>query len=129
MAYVRLDRQAKNRLTNKTEYDANSDFRHNQHIYSTYLGYTLKVDKLGIKAGARAEGTSLNAHFAYEPDMDFSTSYFNVVPNLTLSYQINMAQQIRVGYNMRIRRPSIWNLNPYVNTTDSDMPQSVLENH
>lgn len=45
------------------EYDANSDFRHNQHIYSAYLGYTLKVDKLGIKAGARAEGTSLNAHF------------------------------------------------------------------
>ena len=102
------------------EYDANSDFRHNQHIYSAYLGYTLKVDKLGIKAGARAEGTSLNAHFAYEPDMDFSTSYFNVVPNLTLSYQIDMAQQIRVGYNMRIRRPSIRNLNPYVNTTDPE---------
>ena len=52
--------------------------------------------------------------------MDFSTSYFNVVPNLTLSYQIDMAQQIRVGYNMRIRRPSIWNLNPYVNTTDPE---------
>lgn len=115
-------RQYYNDSTNvwDAEYDANSDFRHNQHIYSAYLGYTVKVDKLGIKAGARAEGTSLNAHFAYEPDMDFSTSYFNVVPNLTLSYQINMAQQIRIGYNMRIRRPSIWNLNPYVNTTDPE---------
>lgn len=115
-------RQYYNDSTNvwDAEYDANSDFRHNQHIYSAYLGYTVKVDKLGIKAGARAEGASLNAHFAYEPDMDFSTSYFNVVPNLTLSYQINMAQQIRIGYNMRIRRPSIWNLNPYVNTTDPE---------
>lgn len=103
-----------------TEYDANSDFRHTQHIYSAYLGYTLKIDKLGFKAGARAEGTSLKARFAYEPDMDFSTSYFNVVPNVTMSYQIDMAQQIRVGYNMRIRRPSIWNLNPYVNTTDPE---------
>ena len=31
-----------------------------------------------------------------------------------------MAQQIRVGYNMRIRRPGIWFLNPYVNNTDPE---------
>ena len=102
------------------EYDANSDFQHNQHIYSAYLGYTVNIGKLGIKAGARAEGTSLNANFAYAPEMNFSTNYFNVVPNLTLSYKIDMAQQIRVGYNMRIRRPNIWNLNPYVDTTDPE---------
>ena len=100
--------------------NANSDFQHNQHIYSAYLGYTVNIGKLGIKAGARAEGTSLNANFAYAPDMNFSTNYFNVVPNLTLSYKIDMAQQIRVGYNMRIRRPNIWNLNPYVDTTDPE---------
>lgn len=102
------------------QHDANSDFRHNQHIYSAYVGYTASIQKVGIKVGARAEGTSLNAHFAYAPEMDFSTSYFNVVPNITLSYKINMAQQIRVGYNMRIRRPGIWFLNPYVNNTDPE---------
>lgn len=102
------------------EHDANSDFHHNQHIYSAYIGYSASIRKIGIKAGARAEGTSLNAHFAYAPEMDFSTSYFNVVPNITLSYKINMAQQIRIGYNMRIRRPGIWLLNPYVNNTDPE---------
>ena len=102
------------------EHDANSDFRHNQHIYSAYIGYSASIKKIGIKAGARAEGTSLNAHFAYAPEMDFSTSYFNIVPNITLSYKINMAQQIRIGYNMRIRRPGIWFLNPYVNNTDPE---------
>lgn len=102
------------------QHDANSDFRHNQYIYSAYVGYTASIQKVGIKVGARAEGTSLNAHFAYAPEMDFSTSYFNVVPNITLSYKINMAQQIRVGYNMRIRRPGIWFLNPYVNNTDPE---------
>lgn len=103
-------------------FDANSDFRHKQHIYAAYLGYSLKWNKFGLKAGVRAEGTSLSAQFAYAPEMNFSTNYFDFVPNGTLSYQISMAQQIRLGYNMRIQRPGIWFLNPYVNDTD---PQNI----
>ena len=102
--------------------DANSDFRHKQHIYSAYLGYALKWKSFGLKVEARAEGTSLSAEFAHAPEMNFSTNYFDVVPNGTVSYQISMAQQIRVGYNMRIQRPGIWFLNPYVNDTD---PQNI----
>ena len=99
-------------------YDANSDFRHNQHIYSAYLGYAMKFGKLGTKFGVRGEGTSLNVKYAYEPSMNFKTNYFDVVPNLTLSYQITQSQQVRVGYNMRIRRPGIRYLNPYINDND-----------
>lgn len=99
-------------------YDANSDFRHNQHIYSAYLGYAMRFGKLGTKFGVRGEGTSLNVKYAYDPSMNFKTNYFDVVPNLTLSYQITQAQQVRVGYNMRIRRPGIRYLNPYINDTD-----------
>ncbi len=99
-------------------YDANSDFRHNQHIYSAYLGYAMKFGKLGTKFGVRGEGTSLNVKYAYDPSMNFKTNYFDVVPNLTLSYQITQAQQVRIGYNMRIRRPGIRYLNPYINDTD-----------
>lgn len=99
-------------------YDANSDFRHNQHIYSAYLGYAMKFGKFGTKLGVRGEGTSLNVKYAYEPSMNFKTNYFDVVPNLTLSYQITQSQQVRVGYNMRIRRPGIRYLNPYINDND-----------
>lgn len=102
---------------------ASNDFRHKQHIYSGYLGYSVKfLEKFGVKAGVRAEGTSLNAAFALDPSMDFKTSYFDIVPNGTFSYQISMAQQIRIGYNMRIQRPGIWFLNPYVNDAD---PQNI----
>lgn len=96
------------------------DFKHTQHIYSAYLAYAVKFDKFGAKAGIRAEGTALEAKFADTPDANFKTDYFNVVPNLTLSYQINMAQQLRLGYNMRIYRPGIWHLNPYVNRDDPE---------
>jgi len=94
------------------------DFNHTQHIYSGYFAYGVKFDKFGAKAGVRAEGTALKAKFADTPDANFSKDYFDVVPNATLSYQINMAQQLRLGYNMRIYRPGIWHLNPYVNRDD-----------
>ena len=102
----------------------NSQFRHTQHIYSAYLGYLVRLNKFGIKAGVRAEGTSLNAKFAKDPNMDFSTNYFDVVPNATLTYQMDMSSQIRLGYNMRIQRPGIWYLNPYINDVN---PQNISQ--
>lgn len=96
----------------------NSDFRHTQHIYSAYLGYLIKISKFGFKAGLRAEGTSLNAKFKKVPEMDFKSDYFDLVPNATITYQLDMSTQIRLGYNMRIQRPGIWYLNPYINNTN-----------
>ncbi len=97
-----------------------SHFRHIQHIYSGYLGYAIRLQKFGFKFGARAEGTSLEATFAKAPDINFDKSYFDLVPNATISYQLSMAQQLRLGYNMRISRPGIWYLNPYVNDSDPE---------
>lgn len=97
-------------------------FRHSQHIYSAYLGYAVKFSKFGVKAGVRAEGTSLNVKYELAPDMNFKTDYFDLVPNATVSYQLTMAQQLRLGYNLRIQRPGIWYLNPYINDSD---PQNI----
>jgi len=88
---------------------------HIQHIYSGYAGYAIKYKKFGYKAGVRAEGTNVDVEFKKRPEQNFKTDYFDVVPSATVSYMINMAQQVRLGYNMRIQRPSIWFLNPYVN--------------
>lgn len=99
-----------------------SRFRHSQHVYSAYLGYAVKFAKFGVKAGVRAEGTSLKVKYELAPSMNFGTDYFDLVPNATVSYQINMAQQLRLGYNLRIQRPGIWYLNPYVNDSD---PQNI----
>lgn len=92
-----------------------SRFQHTQHIYSAYLGYLVRLNKFGIKAGVRGEGTSLNTKFTLNPDMNFDSNYFDLVPNATLTYQMDMSTQIRLGYNMRIQRPGIWYLNPYIN--------------
>ena len=76
----------------------------------------------GVKAGARAEGTSLKVRYELAPDMNFGNDYFDVVPSAVVSYQLSMSQQLRLGYNMRIQRPGIWYLNPYVSNAD---PQNI----
>ncbi|GHT52724.1 TonB-dependent receptor [Bacteroidia bacterium] len=97
----------------------NDIFLHNSDILAAYAGYNVKIDKWGFKAGLRFEGTWLDAEFAKNEAMNFGADYTNLVPSTTITYQITQGQTMRVGYNLRIQRPGIWYLNPYINTTDS----------
>jgi len=101
-----------------TAIETHEMFKHTQHIYSAYTGHSFKAGNFGTKVGVRAEGTSLDAKYKLTPAQNFDKTYFDVVPNATLSYMLSMSQQMRLGYNMRIQRPGIWYLNPYVNQTD-----------
>ena len=96
----------------------NSDFEHISNIYAAYAGYALKLAKFGLRTGVRAEGTEQNVKYRLDKNQNFGVDYYNVVPNATVSYQLKPSQQIRLGYSLRIYRPSISYLNPYVNDTD-----------
>jgi len=102
--------------------DPSSDFKHTQNIYSAYLSYDIKINKFQYKLGLRGERTSQSVKYRISPEMNFSTRYSNIVPSATVSYMLSQIEQVRVGYTMRIRRPGIRNLNPYVNNTD---PQNI----
>lgn len=94
-------------------------FRHTQDILAAYGGYNAKFRNVwGFKAGLRYEATWLNAEFPKDRAQDFKVDYSNIVPSATVTYQINPMQNLRFGYNMRISRPGIWQLNPYENTSD-----------
>lgn len=96
-----------------------NDLDHTQNISSGYAGYGFKSGKFGLKAGLRAEHTVQDIHFmSVTNDTIVKTDFFDMVPSLTLSYQLGMTQTLRGGYNMRISRPGIWYLNPYVNDMD-----------
>lgn len=103
----------------KPDIDRKNDLDHTQNIFSGYGGYSYRSGKIGMKIGLRAEQTQQNIHFmSAELDTVVGTNYFDLVPSATISYQIGMTQTIRGGYNMRISRPGIWYLNPYINDVD-----------
>lgn len=97
---------------------AENDFKHRQDIVSAYSGYSFKLDKWGFKAGLRYEATWLKAEFPIDTQRNFDANYSNAVPSATVTYQLRPTQTLRAGYNMRIWRPSIWQLNPYENTSN-----------
>lgn len=98
-------------------------FKHEQDILATYGGYSAKFKKWGIKTGLRYEATWLKAEFPLMEDKGFKVDYSNLIPSATVTYQIKPAQNIRLGYNMRISRPGIWQLNPYNNTSNPNYIQ------
>jgi hypothetical protein len=74
---------------------------------------------MGLKLGLRGEQTAQEIHFmSNDSNTIVQTSFFDVVPSVALSYQLGMTQTLRGGYNMRISRPGIWYLNPYINDVD-----------
>ena len=93
-------------------------FEHEQDILSAYAGYSAKFKKWGVKTGLRYEDTRLDVKFPHNSDADFNRNNDNWVPSATVTYQLKPAQTIRFGYNMRISRPGIWQLNPYEDTSN-----------
>lgn len=93
------------------------DFFNN--IGALYAEYEGTFGPVGLKAGARYEHTWQNVAYALSPAKNFSLNYGNLVPNASLQYNIGMTQNIGLSYNMRISRPGITYLNPYMdNVTD-----------
>jgi len=92
-----------------------NDLNHHQNIMSGYLNYSFKTGKFGLNAGFRGEYTFQKIHFMNAQDTIINNNFFDPVPSVTVSYQLGMTKTLRVGYNMRISRPGIWYLNPYIN--------------
>lgn len=96
-----------------------NDLDHMQNIASGYAGYSFKSGKYGFRLGLRGENTQQEIHFINsKQDTIINTHFFDLVPSATVSYQFGMTRTLRGGYNMRISRPGIWYLNPYVNDMD-----------
>lgn len=94
------------------------NLKYEQTILAAYWGYSTKFKKWGAKAGLRYEATWLAAKFPDTEEKSFKNDYSNLMPSATIVYQIKPTQNIRFGYNMRIQRPGIYQLNPYEDTSN-----------
>lgn len=94
------------------------DYSHLNSIGALYTTYAINWGKYNVKAGLRYEHTAQDVTYKKGNGTDFSLTYDNLVPNLTLAFAPTPMQNISLGYNMRISRPGITVLNPYRNTQD-----------
>ncbi len=95
-----------------------SDYRYQNNIGAAYLEYDGHWGNWGTKAGVRYEHTWQKVEYLLGTGSDFSTNYGTFVPSGTLSYSFSPTQNLGLSYNMRISRPGISYLNPYINRSD-----------
>ncbi|MCH5224191.1 MAG: TonB-dependent receptor [Muribaculaceae bacterium] len=89
-----------------------------QDIMAAYVSYTGNFGKWNTRAGLRYEYTRMGLDYEIGDFPNFTTKLNDVVPNLAISYKIQDASNLRLAYQMRISRPGISQLNPYMNTME-----------
>ena len=85
------------------------------NVYALYGSYTGSFSKWSVKAGLRYEHTDMGGKYKIGDYPDFTTVLNDIVPNMAVSYNLADATSLRFAYQMRITRPDISQLNPYVN--------------
>jgi len=93
-------------------------FDYEQGVYAGYTSFTFNLPKdIGIIAGVRFEHTKIDGEFATQID-PFENCYSNWLPSVIISKKTNMFSTIKLSYNQRIQRPSLFYINPYRNDID-----------
>lgn len=90
-------------------------FDYQQDVYSVYNSYQLKMDKWSAKGGLRLEYTGIDATFA--AGQPFNTNYKNLIPSVSIQRKFK-SSSLNAGYTQRIRRPGIYQLNPFTDNNN-----------
>ena len=96
---------------------------YNQQIGAGYVSYTyITPSKYTVKVGTRYEHTAITAR-ANENTPLAIPDYGNLVPSLNVSKSLKGGTTLKLGYNRRIQRPGLQQLNPNPNAAN---PQLVM---
>ncbi|MFT4032713.1 MAG: TonB-dependent receptor [Siphonobacter sp.] len=103
-------------LTEKTSQPAGS-LDYHQNVLGAYTSYTYTTKKrYTIKAGTRYEYTFIDATTHQNGEINIP-NYGNLVPSINISKPIK-GTTVKLGYNRRIQRPGIQQLNPNINAAN-----------
>ena len=104
--------------------DHSSHYKHRNDIFAAYLGYGLKLEKLSARLGLRYEHTLQDVEYKLGRGEDFRKHFNDFVPSASIGYKLTQTSNLRLGYDMRIYRPGIWYLNPYL---DDSTPTNISQ--
>lgn len=118
--YTRTQYDSTHSLVSYPDLVSSTHFKYNLQVHAIYatLGGNL-TDRLSLQGGLRGEYA-----YTYGEDLNHPGTpavdkpYWNLYPTLHLSYKVNDKQSAQLSYSRRVRRPHMWDLNPYINVMD-----------
>ncbi|HEV7782101.1 MAG TPA: outer membrane beta-barrel protein [Chitinophagaceae bacterium] len=119
-AYSDFESQVKFNKSDPYHIDpANSNrFSYDQNVYGGYVSLSKITKAITARIGLRVEHTDVEGDFTSTATV-VRQQYTSFIPNLMLSKQFSKSNNTNLTYTMRLGRPSITSLNPFVNNSDS----------
>ena len=117
--YYRTDFDNAHVLNRYYDNTSSTHFNYTQQVHAVYATYGGKIsDKLSLQAGLRGEyaltdGTDLN-----HSQTKVNKEYWKLYPTVHVSYQVSELQSFQLSYSRRVRRPHMWDLNPYMDVRE-----------
>lgn len=102
----------------ETDSSLTNDFRWKQNVLGVYSTGSFEKNKWGVKLGLRVENTELNTELVTTGQKDRQV-YTNLFPTAHTAYKISKKVSVQLGYSRRIRRPRLWDLNPFFNISNN----------
>ena len=109
---ARFNETKNNNLTTQETVD-NSSFNYSRDIYSGYVNYNHKFDKLSMQVGARLEQYEVTGTFKKGTETaSYKDEIFSVYPSVFFTFNPSEKNQYQLSYSRRVDRPSIGQVNP-----------------
>ena len=97
----------------ETELKDFTSFDYNRDIYSAYINFNHKFDKLSMQLGARIEQYDVEGNFVKGSEtIKYTDEIFSVYPSAFFTYNPSEKNQFQLSYSRRVDRPSIGQVNP-----------------
>ncbi|MGJ7032953.1 outer membrane beta-barrel protein [Niabella hirudinis] len=108
MRYYRVsggDKNFDSRLSN--------EYKYNENTQALYLNGSRDAGNWTFQAGLRGELTQTNG-YSYTRQQGNANNYVKLFPNALINFKKDDQNSFALSYNKRVRRPTFWNLNPYI---------------
>ncbi len=92
--------------------DKYNDFEYGESIYAIYGNISCKQEKIDLSIGLRAEKS------VSELEDAFVNPFLCFLPGATVRYKLTSKQNIQASFKRTIKRPNIYQLNPFTSLSD-----------
>ena len=95
-----------------------NNFDYKEQIHAIYGIYTGSFGNFQYEGGIRGEYDGTNAQLINN-GISFNRHYTSLYPSAYLAYQFTPLEQFKISYSRRVDRPRPWQINPFINYSDS----------